>query len=301
MSAETRRVLVTGGNGFLGEKTCAVFRDAGAKVSGTSRSGSGGMLKMEMTDGKSIAEAVKKAKPDVVIHTAANKDNDFCESNRKQVHAINTEGTAALAGACRERGARMVYVSTEYVFDGRKGSPYSEEDKTSPVNYYGTTKAEGERAVLAELEDALIVRPGILYGFNNADDKTNFVWWALNEMKNGRAVKGFTDQVFCPVLIDDVAEAMLALIRKEKAGIYHVTGGECLTRHEFLVKGAKVFGFSPALVKRSTWAESGRIANKPSKLVLDIGKLHAEGIETRGVKAGFEEMKKQVPKEWFSE
>lgn len=292
-------VLLTGADGFLGKKIASVFSAAGYELIKTSHRKKPGYSALDMKDSAGIRKLIAGKRPEVVIHTAANKDNDYCELHREEAYAINVGGTMNVAEACRETGAKMVFISTEYIFDGTKKGEYGESDGYSPVNYYGETKALAEQEVKKKAGEFLIIRPGILYGFNGLGQAGNYVWFALNEMRQGREVAGFSDQFCCPALADDVADAILRLLEKGRTGIYNVTGGECLSRLEFLRKGAKVFGFDVELVKASGWRESGRIARKPERIVLSVEKLKNEGIKTHNVREGFEIMKRQIPEGWF--
>ncbi len=294
------KALVTGASGFLGKKVCSVFEEKGIGVIRSSGKKRSGFFEADIRDKRAVVELVRNTFPDVIVHTAANIDNDFCEQNRQEAFAVNVEGTKNLCHAAKLLGAKMVFISTEYVFDGEKNAPYTEEDPCSPVNYYGELKAMAEQEVKTMLKNYLILRPGILYGFNDQQPTNNFILSALNKMRGGEKVSGFAEQFTCPVLIDDVANAIFKLLRQNKSGVYHLGGPDFVSRLDFLLAAAGVFGFDENLVEKSSWENSKRVAKKPKKgIQLSIEKAKKAEITLHGVQSGLQIMRSQFPKEWF--
>ena len=288
------KVLLTGAGGFLGKKIMIMFPELGFEVLGTSLSKDGKISKMDVTNSKEVIEIISGFRPDVVVHAAAAINVDWCEQNRDEAFRINVEGARNVAEACRKAGAKMILISTDYVFDGKKKGKYKEEDERNPVGVYGWTKAEAEKVVEQMLEDFLIVRASVLYGFNDAKDRETYVTYVLRMLKANEEVFGFTDQYNNPAFIDDVVQALTKLIKLDEGGVFHVTGPENISRFEFARKIAKVFGFNQGLVKEGTWVSSEHKAPRAKRLDESIEKLESRGIKMSGIGEGLKKMKKQM-------
>jgi len=288
------KVLLTGASGFLGKKIMAMFPGLGFEVLGTSVSKNGNVSKMDVTNRKEVMELISGFKPDVVVHAAAVINVDWCEQNRDEAFRINVDGARNVAEGCKAEGAKMVLVSTDYVFDGKKNGKYKEDDERNPVGAYGWTKAEAEKVVEEILGNYLIVRASVLYGFNDAKDRETYVTYVLRRLKAGEEVFGFTDQYNNPAFIDDVVQALAKLIKLDEGGVFHVTGPENISRFEFARKIAKVYGFDPELVKKGTWESSGHKAPRAKRLDESIEKLESRGVKMSGIEEGLKKMKRQI-------
>ena len=288
------KVLLTGASGFLGKKIMMMFPELGFEVLGTSASKDENISKMDVTNRKEVLGLISDFKPDVVVHAAAVINVDWCEQNRDEAFRINVDGARNVAEACRDVGAKMVLVSTDYVFDGKKNGKYKEDDERNPVGVYGWTKAEAEKVVEQILDDYLIVRASVLYGFNDSRDRETYVTYVLRMLKSGEEVFGFTDQYNNPAFIDDVVQALAKLIKLDEGGIFHVTGPENISRFEFARKIVKVFGFDEKLVKKGTWESSEHKAPRAKRLDESIEKLESRGIKMSGIEEGLKKMKKQM-------
>lgn len=163
-----------------------------------------GRAEADITGASRISQAIKHAKPDVVIHTAAYTAVDDCERNADLAFRVNAAGTRNVAAACRGSGAAMVYISTDYVFDGKKTTPYSETDGTNPINVYGASKLEGEKHVAELVEDFWIVRVPWLFGPMGK----NFVRTILKLVERGDPLKVVDDQFGAPTYTVDFAEKL---------------------------------------------------------------------------------------------
>src|SRR2546428_1881968 len=194
-------LLVVGGSGLLGSKVAAEARGS-FKVIATHRGVAPEiegvtfieLHKERVEDGLAL---VRKVKPAAVVDTAAMHNVDKCEEERHLAWQINAESTGALARAATDVGARYLFVSTDFVFDGTKGA-YREEDAARPVNYYGETKLAGEHAVLGASADLLVVRPSVVYGWD--DTRLNFATWVLTSVREARTINVATDWIGSPTL-----------------------------------------------------------------------------------------------------
>jgi dTDP-4-dehydrorhamnose reductase len=210
------------------------------------------------------------ARPDWVIHCAAATSVDGCEADPALALRLNRDMAGQVALAARAVGARLAHISTDAVFDGERGG-YAEEDEPHPVNVYGKSKREGELAVLAEDVRALVVRTNI-YGWN-AQAKQSLAEWFLCRLEAGERCPGFADVWFTPILVNDLAPLLLKMLEVGLRGIYHVGGGECLSKYEFGVRLAEVFGLDASLIQPVEVGATGLQAKRPSRLCLDGSKI----------------------------
>ncbi|MHC4959413.1 MAG: dTDP-4-dehydrorhamnose reductase [Planctomycetota bacterium] len=216
------------------------------------------------------APLVGAARPDVVLIAAGMTHVDRCESEPDLAGRINRDGPAQVAAAARAAGARTVYYSTEYVFDGTAG-PYTEEDAPNPLSVYGKSKLEGEGAVLDADPDALVLRTTVVYG-PEAQGK-NYVYRLVAALSEGREVPAPEDQISSPTYNRDLARATVALLNAEASGVFHVVGPELMSRVGFACAIANALGLDPALVKPVPTAALGQAAPRPLRAGLLDDKL----------------------------
>jgi dTDP-4-dehydrorhamnose reductase len=284
------RVLVTGASGSLGWAVSSALA-ARCKVTGTYLSharvpdGVRGLRLDLAQDLTSIAAAVASAGPDVMVHAAAITDPDRCEQDVKAAFKVNFEATHEIALAASRQGSRLVYVSTDLVFDGRRGN-YSENDQPRPLSVYGTSKLRGEEGALAACPGALVARSTLIYGFGSPSSKT-FLARLLEVLGEGRRMQLFTDQMRNPVLLEDLAEAIVRALEKDLSGIYHVGGSESASRYDFGRVACRVFGYDEDLLVPVTMEDSVFPARRPQDATLDITKLvGATGFKPSGLLDG---------------
>lgn len=248
------RILITGAQGQLGSALQPVL------------SGHQLILKdlpnFDLTAPRCEAEILETA-PDVVIHAAAYTNVDGAEKEPERAHAVNVGGTAAVARAAQRSRARLLYLSTDYVFDGRKASPYNETDRPNPINVYGRTKHDGELAAMQQCENTLVVRTAWLYGHNGQ----NFVKTILRAAAEKPFLEVVADQRGCPTYAEDLARALKALLETDMRGICHVTNSGDCTWHEFAEAIVRCAGLRTE-VRPITTAQAGRLARRPAYSVL---------------------------------
>lgn len=273
------KILVIGSNGMLGTELCKVLGKeheiVGVDIGGLSQ---GPRVKVfyeaSITDAEKIKEIFDKEKPDLVIHTAAFTDVDGCEKDHEKAYEVNVNGTRNVVQAAAKNDTPMVYISTDFVFDGEdRSAPYREDDKCSPLSVYGKTKYEGEAAVGNDLSRYAIVRTSWLFGKNGK----NFVNTIMEKSVKATRLSVVNDQVGSPTYAKDLAEALAELI---KAGIsdreiFHVSNmGQC-SWFDFACKILSSIGaFSNVIsVEPATAAQLNRPAKRPRFSVLDSGKF----------------------------
>jgi len=220
-----------------------------------------------------IHEQVTGIRPDVVIHTAAYTDVDGAERAPAKALAVNAEGTERIARGAAESGARLVYLSTDYVFDGSKQAPYLERDEANPLNVYGQTKLEGERRALARHPNTLVVRTAWLYGMHGR----NFVKTIAQAASTQSELRVVDDQRGCPTHAGDLARAIKAMLGTDLTGVVHATGAGDCTWHEFASEIVSLIG-SPARVVPVSTIEMARPARRPAYSVLANTILAGQGI-----------------------
>jgi dTDP-4-dehydrorhamnose reductase len=216
-------------------------------------------VKLDITDTVRLQDLVLKERPDVVIHAAALGDVDECERNKELAWRVNVVSTAALAQAAEVVNAYVLYLSTDYVFDGERGM-YSEREPPNPVNYYGLTKLMGEVAVQARCSRWSIVRASSIYGLGPG--RTNFARFLVEKLSKGERVRALVDQYTSPSQAALLAEAMMEILERRMVGIFHVVG-ERMSRYEFALKVAEALGFDKSLISPARMDEFKWLARRP--------------------------------------
>ncbi|MEK7722142.1 MAG: dTDP-4-dehydrorhamnose reductase [Elusimicrobiota bacterium] len=262
------KALIIGASGQVGETLVALAARRKIEVYGTSRKGQG-FLYLDLADPAGVADVFEKSTPELVLLCSAMTHVDDCELDPELARKVNAAGPALVVEECRRSGAKLVYFSTEYVFDGA-GGPYAEEDPVNPVSVYGRTKLEGERAVLC-LKGALVVRTTVVYSHNPAS--RNFIMQLINNHRAGARMRVPSDQFSNPTYAPDLAAATLDLAEKDASGIYNVVGPDWLNRYDFALKACAVFGFKPDFLEPRLTAELGQAAARPLKAGLKTEKL----------------------------
>ena len=217
------RVLVTGAKGQLGYDVLRRLEKNGIDHLGID------IQECDITDKNQVSDTLTDYRPDVVVHCAAYTAVDKAEDERELCHKINVTGTQNIADACKQIDAKMVYISTDYVFDGEGETPFDVTDKPNPINYYGQTKYEGELAVQNTLDKYFIVRISWVFGVNG----NNFVKTMLKLGKERDEISVVADQIGSPTYTYDLAKVLNDLIQTEKYGIYHVTNEGYCSWYEF--------------------------------------------------------------------
>ena len=261
------KVLITGANGQLGHELVRATVAAGHEVVATSHE------TLDITDKSSVDAAISAARPDVVIHAAAWTAVDACESDPEKALLVNGTATKYIADAAHAVGAHVVYISTDYVFDGSKTSAYDEEDSPNPQSVYGSSKLAGERALGPN--DA-IVRIAWVCGFYGG----NMVKTILRLAEQPQ-LKFVDDQIGNPTFADDAAEMIVRLATEKRSGIWHVTNQGDVSWYEFAREVLMAAGFDADKVApiKTHELQPPRPAKRPFNSVLNNGSLKRAGIE----------------------
>jgi dTDP-4-dehydrorhamnose reductase len=213
------------------------------------------------------------AKPDIIIHAAAYTNVDKAEQEADVAMAVNADGTERIAKAAEQIGARLIYLSTDYVFDGTKGRPYIENDATNPLSVYGRSKRAGEERALKYCRNTLVVRTAWLYSAHGS----NFVKTIMRLARGEHALRVVADQYGSPTLASDLAHVLTQLIPRPITGIIHATGSGESTWQEFAAEVVRLMGRSLP-VHPITTQEANRLAKRPAYSVLSNGALTQAGL-----------------------
>lgn len=271
VAAPARSWLVTGGRGMLGTDVVQALVDSGQRVSAV------GSADLDVRDAAACVAAVRGV--DVVVNCAAWTAVDDAESDEKGAFAVNAVGAANLSRACAASDARLVSISTDYVFDGSARAPYPEDAPIAPRSAYGRTKAAGEWGARAEHDDVLIVRTAWLYGAHGSC----FPKTIARALTQRETLDVVADQVGQPTWTVDVAALVLALVLAEAPpGSYHATSSGQVSWHGFAQAVAAEAGTDPARVRETTSAAFVRPAPRPAYSVLGHEALRAVGVEPIG-------------------
>lgn len=263
------RILITGGKGQLGadlEKELA--GPGGHEVISLGRD------RLDVTRPEQVREAVEAARPEVIVHAAAYTHVDGCELDPDRAYLVNALGARNAAVAAAKVKAKLVYISTDYVFDGQKQTPYTEFDAPAPLSVYGKSKLAGEKCVAAFSGRFFIVRTAWLYGRGG----TNFVKTMLKLAAAQPEVAVVNDQVGTPTFTEDLARFIGALIQTELYGIYHASNNGACSWFDFAQAVFKLAGLAPGRVKPISTAELNRPAPRPAYSVLDNYCLKLQGL-----------------------
>ncbi|MFH8119749.1 MAG: dTDP-4-dehydrorhamnose reductase [Candidatus Aenigmatarchaeota archaeon] len=265
------KILVTGSSGLLGIKVIdELSKNFDVIPSYSSKKLYKEAIKMDVTSWDDVKKVFSKVRPDVVVHTAAMTNVDSCEIDKRKAWVINAAGTKNVAEACKEFDSKLIYISTDYVFDGEKGM-YKEEDKPNPINYYGFTKLKGEEFVQEICSDWLILRTSTLYGAHPS--KECFVTWVIKELKKENEVRVVTDQFTSPTLTNDLAKIISKLIKKDEKGVFHTAGSERISRYNLAIKISEIFDLNRSLIRPITSKELEWEAKRPKDSSFDVTKI----------------------------
>lgn len=258
-----RRLLITGGSGYLGRHLLELAVGRWEVVTTYFRhpvAGEGfSAVRLDIGDADQVWTLMRRVQPEVVIHTA------YTTESEAAMERVIVEGTRHVARGAARVGARLIHLSTDVLFDGRKGR-YTESDPPSPITPYGRAKAAAEAIVAAEAENAVIVRTSLITGFEPPDRHT---LWVLDSLRQGREIRLFTDEFRCPVWVITLARALLELAELDYRGVLNIAGEQVLSRYELGVRVARFFGLDPAGITPALAVESGLV--RPLDCTLDLG------------------------------
>ena len=269
------KFLVTGASGLLGLNLALAIDGKEDQVVGIAntipmRQVRFKSLQAELTEDGIIEHLLDEITPEVIVHCAALANVDDCEARPELAMVINACLSGRIATEAASRKIKMVHISTDAVFDGNKGN-YKEIEEPHPLGVYARTKLEGERLVLAANSQALVVRVNF-YGWS-ASGNRSLAEWFVNAFNAGHTVKGFTDVHFCPMMVLDLVDTLMEAITLDLSGVYHMVGGDGMTKFDFGRAIAVKFGFDQELIQPDSVENGGLKAARSPDLTLNTGKL----------------------------
>ncbi len=270
------RILITGARGMLGSDLSRIIGDEeGHQVVETDVTGLPESFRLDITQEGKVKDFIAGAEPEVVINAAGYTDVDGCEKNIELAFSANAEGVKNMALACQRSQAFLIHLSTDYIFDGNKGTPYCEDDSPNPLSIYGRSKLQGEIYLRQILDHYLLIRTQWLYGKKGK----NFVETILNLARSREELRVVDDQWGSPTFTRDLSRAIKELIEKSASGIYHIVSEGYCSWFEFAQKILELSGNKVALTPINSTelsASGGRPAPRPSFSVLSIEKLRKD-------------------------
>lgn len=247
---------------------------------------------LDVRDKKKLSSVFNVLIPDIAIHTAGISDVDFCEKNFKEGYESNVFGTKNIVELCVDKKVKLVYISSNAVFDG-KNAPYREDDPTNPVNSYGKIKLECENIIRRSLDDYTIVRPILMYGWNNIYERNNLVTFLIDKLSKKKAVNMVYDVYENPLSSYSCADAVWSIVRNNINGIYHIAGRDIVNRYEYAMAIADVFDLNKNLIKPVNSSFFPSIAIRPKNTSYITKKIEMElDFRPLGLKEGLTQLKK---------
>lgn len=282
------RLLITGASGLLGfnlvlasrteHEVVAVYNQFRIDIPGIHA------VQKDLTHELNIVEVIGQFSPDCVINCAAATNVDECEKTPELAMELNFELPRNLARVAASRDLPLIHTSTDAVFNGEHGH-YQENDEVDPINHYARSKALGESAVLQEHGNAAVIRTNI-FGWN-IQPKQSLSEWFLSKLESGIQCPGFTDVLFSPILVNDLALILLRFAQSKRRGIYHVGGSTCLSKYAFGKGIAQMAGLNEKLILPAEVESVELLAKRPKSLCLEGSKIERElGFKLPSVEAG---------------
>jgi dTDP-4-dehydrorhamnose reductase len=270
-------ILVTGATGRLGTAVLQLLETTNRAAVGVggpaSHSNNRAKFSADLADAVAVDDLFARLRPSAVIHAAAWTDVDGCEADPSRARAANAKAVECVARACLAYQAKLEVVSTDGVFDGRRGN-YTEMDKPNPINKYAATKLAGERAALDFSSDTIVARTNFVG--SSVTDRPGLAEWVLARLERGDNVPGFVDAEFSPLHSELLAQLLVGMLDARLKGVYHVGSHDSVTKYDFSRRLAEWVGYDPSRIKPSCLAEAHFAAPRPAKLGLNVSRIEAD-------------------------
>lgn len=272
-----KKLLVTGANGLLGKSLCRTAqKNKDYSVFGMYKDNKPTLQDLtfscDICDKHLLDSAFRRISPDVVIHTAALTDVDKCELDKKSCWDVNAIGTKNVAEVCKAIDTHLVYISTDFVFDGEKDSRYKEDDKPHPINCYGASKFFGEK-VVSSLERSSIIRTSGIFGKRSSRGKQNFPLWVLESIRKKEQISVIHDQFYCPTFVQNLSDMTLEIVDRKMFGIFHCSGKTKTSRYEFAKLVAGSYDLDESYIVPKSFSEISFVAKRPKNTGLSTEKI----------------------------
>ena len=279
-----KKILITGSNGLLGQKLVyKLLERKDVKLIATSK-GVNRLIKkggytfssLDITNKKEVGAIFKEFMPDVVINTAAMTNVDACESQKEEAYALNVTAVKNMVDTIQDKipNCHFIHLSTDFIFDGEKGSAYTEEDKPNPLSYYAISKYEGEKIIQASKIKWTIARTIIVYGIVDNMSRSNVVLWAKDALSKGQKINVVDDQFRAPTLAEDLADGCILIADKAAKGIFNISGKNIMSVLELVYAVADFWKLDKSLVTIIKSTTLNQAAKRPPRtgFILDKSK-----------------------------
>ena len=279
------KILLTGANGMLGSSLAEMLSKSEHKIWATGRGecrlpshllhANFSYHSLDIIHKDDVDQIISLFKPDVIIHAAAITQVDDCELNKSFCYSVNVDGTRYLLESAEDMNARFCLISTDFVFSGESG-PYSENDPTGAVNYYGQTKELAEQLVMSSRLNWSIARTVLLYGKSDPSKRSNFIYWVKQNLEDGKHIKVVNDQIRTPTFIPDLANGIGLMIEKGARGIFHLSGKDILTPYQMAILIAKHLRLNESLIEPVDASIFTQVGKRPLRTGFVIDKAIKE-------------------------
>jgi len=274
------KILITGSNGLLGQKIVRQLSNNSklnylATSQGQNRNSacpSTNYSSLDITNAVEVSNTISKYSPDYIIHTAAITNVDYCELNTSECEKVNVTGTKNLFDAAKKNGTHFLFLSTDFVFDGKKGN-YKETDKPNPLSVYAKSKLDGELILMnSNYSNWSIARTIIVFGEGENLSRSNIVLWAKEALSRGKALNIIDDQFRAPTWADDLAWGCIQICVQKRKGIYHLSGPESMSIFDLVMRIGSFFKLDTSSVNRTDSSSLNQPAKRPPITGFDLSK-----------------------------
>lgn len=297
-----KRILLTGSNGFLGQKlTDFILKETDYSLLCTSKSSNRNpnirgyeYIQLSLINQQELATLIDRYAPTHIVHTAAITSVESCEDNWEECKQLNIDTVQFLAELCQMKDIHLIFLSTDFVFDGKNG-PYLETASTNPCNAYGRSKVAAEQKIIQSGCRATILRTILVYGVIADKNRSNLILWAKNKLQNNEVIRVVQDQWRMPTWVDDLAHACLLAIEKNAVGIYHISSEEMFSILDIVYKVADHWSLNTSLITPVSAKEIGQADNRPQKTGFILDKAKKElGFAPTSLEKSLIEIDKQL-------
>ncbi len=244
-----KKIIITGSNGLLGQKLVKLFKPKEEYLVFAFSRGEDRMIdqneytyyNIDLTQKEKLKVLIDKIEPDIIIHTAAMTNVDACELDQNNCDMINVDAVNTIVESCKVHNCHLIHISTDFIFDGEKESYYTEDDKPSPVNYYGLSKLKSERIIEKSEIKYTILRTILVYGMVDRNDRSNIVLWVKKSLEEKKNINVVTDQYRMPTFADDLAESCLLAIEHTAFGIFNISSNQLMSIYDIAIEVANLF------------------------------------------------------------
>jgi len=289
------KVLFTGITGLLG-KYFLNTKQPGYEIIGTYNKNAPeieeNILKLDITQREEVISFINEVKPQIVVHAASIGNVDYCETHKEEAYKVNVEGTKNVLDACLNEGAKIVFASSNAIYDGTN-PPYDEKSKVNPLDVYGKTKVEGEELIKKSNAPYVILRLMTMYGWPQKGGRSNPVSWVIEQLKNKKPINVVNDIFNNHLYAEQAAEVLWEIIESNKdKEVYNIAGGECISRYDLAVKVSQVFNLDSTLITPVKNDFFKSIAPRPKNTCFSTSKIEKDlKITPLKIAEGLEKMK----------